>query len=87
MVLTFGGSCIGYTVTVVIPVLFYNAAYSEDRSKSCLEIDSESNQLKIKKRRLIIKLNYVVLLVSFAISSVGFIDSIKEIVNGKYSKK
>ena len=41
VILTIGGAVLGFLLTVAIPVLFYNAAYSEERSRSRGEVESE----------------------------------------------
>ena len=38
ILLTIGGSVLGFFLTVALPVIFYNAAYSEERSRSRGEI-------------------------------------------------
>ena len=85
ILLTLCGSILGFALTIVIPVLFYNAAYSEDRSRSRGEVESAAYQKKVSRRRMIIKINYVMLVVGFLVSALGFTDVIKELVNGEYS--
>ena len=85
ILLTFCGSVLGFALTILIPVIFYNAAYSETKSRSRGEVESAEYQKKITRRRVVIKINYFVLLTGFVVSALGFVDVVKELVDGDYS--
>ena len=80
VMLILGGSVLGTIVTIIIPILFYNRAYSGDLKHLSLDKSDEERQ-DIRKSTKVI--NYIVLIVGVTIGSFGFVKAVQEVINGE----
>ena len=79
IMLAIGGAILGTIVTVVIPVMFYNKAYADEEvnhGKDKSTAESKSN------RKFLRRFNYLIMTMGISVSMVGFVNTIKNIMNG-----
>ena len=79
VMLILGGSILGTIVTIIIPILFYNRAYSGDLKHLNLDKSDEERQ-DIRKSTKII--NMIVLVVGVTMGSFGFVKAVQEVMYG-----
>mmetsp|Transcript_17683 Transcript_17683/g.29891 ORF Transcript_17683/g.29891 Transcript_17683/m.29891 type:complete len:105 (+) Transcript_17683:1452-1766(+) len=77
VLLAIGGSVLGTLVTIVIPIMFYNKAYSDDDLKNA-EKDL-SGESKKESRKTIMRFNSLILFIGVFISGCGFISTIEDL--------
>ena len=81
IMLILGGSILGTIVTIIIPVMFYNRAYSNEDKHLGLDKNVSAD---LKDNRKIIKvLNAIVLVVGITIGTFGFVKAVQEVMKGE----
>ena len=78
--LVIGGSIIGTLVTIVIPVLFYNRAYSDDEKNL---IKHSGDDVSMSRRKMIRRINYCVIFIGVSISALGLLNAIQDLLKGR----
>ena len=89
--LTLGGSIMGTLMTIVVPVMFYNRAYSGEKKHLDLQRsspakndeepveDAEAETEPADTRKLIRRVNLVVLVFGCSLGAVGFVNAVQEV--------
>ena len=72
--LILGGSILGTIVTIIIPIMFYNRAYSSELKH--LRLDKNDEDLN-DNRKIIKVLNIVVLIIGITLGSFGFVKAVQ----------